>query len=264
MRAERYTHGHHPSVLRSHQWRTAANSAAYLLDRLVPGQDILDVGCGPGTISRDLARLVAPGQVVGIDAAPAVIAQAAAEASEDSVSFQVGNAYALPFDDCSFDIVHAHQLLQHLAEPVTALREMHRVLRPGGLLAVRDADYAGFIWAPPDPVLDRWIALYHEVTARNGADADAGRRLLSWVRAANFSHPVMTSANWTFADPDSRAWWGQLWAERVERSTFAEHAIDYGLSDPAELSEIAKAFHRWADHPDAIFIVPHGEVIAYR
>jgi len=264
VRGERYTHGHHPSVLRSHRWRTAENSAAYLLDRLGPGQDLLDVGCGPGTITRDLARLVAPGMVVGIDAAPTVIAEASAEASGGNVSFRVGDVYTLPFADGSFDIVHAHQVLQHLAEPVAALREMRRVLRPGGLVAVRDADFAGFIWAPSDRLLDRWMALYHAVTARNGAEADAGRRLLAWVRAAGLADPVMTSATWTFADPDTRAWWGQLWAERIELSAFAQQAISYGLSDPLELSEIAQAFQRWARCPDATFIVPHGEVIAFR
>ncbi len=62
-----YTHGHHESVLRSHRWRTAANSAAYLLPYLRPGQDLLDIGCGPGTLTGDLARAVSPGRVVGID-----------------------------------------------------------------------------------------------------------------------------------------------------------------------------------------------------
>src|SRR6188472_2086916 len=70
-RPDTYTHGHHESVLRSHEWRTAENSAAYLLPHLQPGMDLLDVGCGPGTITLDLARLVAPGHVVGVDAAGA-------------------------------------------------------------------------------------------------------------------------------------------------------------------------------------------------
>src|SRR5580658_3161202 len=73
-----YTHGHHESVLRSHTWRTAENSAAYLLPFLQPGLSVLDVGCGPGTITADLALLVAPGEVVGIDASSEVVAQAAA------------------------------------------------------------------------------------------------------------------------------------------------------------------------------------------
>lgn len=259
---ERYTHGHHVSVLRSHRWRTAANSAAYLLGRLSPGQDLLDVGCGPGTITRDFARAVAPGRVVGVDSEASVIQQAAAESTENNLTFQVGDAYALPFEDCSWDVVHAHQLLQHLSDPVSALVEMRRVLRPGGIAAVRDADFAGFIWYPADALLDRWLALYHAVTARNAAQADAGRRLLSWVHAAGFTDAVMTSATWTFADPEARTWWGGLWADRVELSDFATQAVAYELSTPSELAVIAEAFRRWAGQPTGAFIVPHGEVIA--
>jgi ubiquinone/menaquinone biosynthesis C-methylase UbiE len=257
-----YTHGHHPSVLRSHEWRTAENSAGYLLDRLAPGLELLDVGCGPGTITADLARRVAPGRAVGIDSAAEVVARAAERSHVANVSFRVGDVYALPFDDGSFDVVHAHQVLQHLPDPVAALVEMRRVLRVGGVLGVREGDFGGFMWAPSDPVLDRWMALYHQVTARNGAEADAGRHLLRWVRTAGFTEPLMTSSTWTFADPETRAWWGGLWAERVQFSALAEQAVDYGLSDPDELAEIARAFRRWAEDPDATFVIPHGEVLA--
>jgi len=263
---DRYTHGHHPSVLRSHTWRTAQNSAAYALGRLAPGQDLLDVGCGPGTITCDLAELVAPGRVVGIDAAAEVLPRAApgTPGTPGNVSFEVGDVYALAFDDGSFDVVHAHQVLQHLSDPVAALVEMGRVLRPGGSLAVRDGDFAAFAWAPRLAALDRWMELYHQVTARNGAEPDAGRHLLSWVRAAGFCEPVMTSSTWTFADPDARAWWGQLWAERVELSAFAHQALAYGLSDPVELAGMARAFRQWAQDPDATFVIPHGEVLAVK
>jgi len=263
--SETYSHGHHESVLRSHEWRTAENSAAYLLGRLAPGQSLLDVGCGPGTITLDLAARVAPGAVVGIDRADEVIAQAEATRAEracDNVRFAVGDVYALDFDDASFDVVHAHQVLQHLREPVAALRELRRVLRPGGTLAARDSDYAAFVWAPGDPLLDRWNELYHSITARNGAEADAGRYLLGWAQAAGFTEVEAGSATWTFADPERRVWWGSLWADRVEQSAFASQALEYGLSDRDELSAIAGAWRRWAERPDGFFAVLHGEVLA--
>jgi SAM-dependent methyltransferase len=75
-----YTHGHHESVLRSHKWRTVDNSAAYLSPRLTDGMSVLDLGCGPGTITADIGRRVAPGRVLGIDVSATVIEEARRDA----------------------------------------------------------------------------------------------------------------------------------------------------------------------------------------
>src|SRR5665648_716929 len=180
MTSDVYTHGHHESVLRSHSWRTAANSAAHLLPHLREGQRLLDVGCGPGTITVDLATHVAPGPVIGVDTSAEVLERARRYAAElgAPVSFQVGDVYALDFPDASFDVVHAHQVLQHLTDPVAALREIRRVTRPGGVVALREGDYGAMTWYPPSAALEDWRHLYHEVTVANRAEADAGRR---WV-----------------------------------------------------------------------------------
>jgi ubiquinone/menaquinone biosynthesis C-methylase UbiE len=260
-----YTHGHHESVLRSHTWRTAENSSAYLLPHLRAGMSLLDVGCGPGTITADLALLVAPGDVVGIDAAADVVAQAQAHAEDlgvPNLRFEVADLFALGYPDASFDVVHVHQVLQHLGDPAAALVELRRVLRPDGVLAARDSDYGAFTWAPVDPRLDRWLELYFAVTARNGHDARIGPRLLGLAHEAGFGDVVASSSTWTYADPEARAWWGSLWADRVRYSRFAEQAVEYGLSDAAELSSIADAFTRWADSDDAIFVIPHVEILA--
>ena len=259
-----YTHGHHESVLRSHRWRTAENSAGYLLPHLRPGLDLLDVGCGPGNLTLDLARRVAPGRVLGLDAAADAVDAARADAPIDgpTVEFAAGDVYALDLEDASFDVVHAHQVLQHLADPVAALREMRRVVRPDGLVAVRDSDYAAMVWAPRDPRLDRWLALYHDLTRRNRAEADAGRFLLGWAQAAGFREITATTSTWTFADPDTRAGWGSLWADRVTESSYATQAIEHGLADEAELADLADAFRTWAAAPDGFFAILHGEVLA--
>jgi SAM-dependent methyltransferase len=260
-----YTHGHHESVLRSHTWRTAENSAGYLLPRLRPGLSLLDVGCGPGTITLDLARIVAPGPVIGLDASEEVVTQAralAAESDASNVRFEVGDLFALKYDDARFDVVHAHQVLQHLVDPVTALVELRRVLRPDGVLAARDSDYGAFGWAPADPALDRWIEIYLAVTARNGHDARIGPALLGLAHAAGFSDVTVSSTTWTFADPASQQWWGGLWADRVQYSRFAEQAVAYGLSNIEELASIGQAFLNWAGSPDGVFVVPHTEILA--
>jgi len=259
-----YTHGHHESVLRSHTWRTAENSARYLLPELRPGLSLLDAGCGPGTITVDLARRVAPGRVLGVDRSPDVLAQAAAHAADQGVALEVqpADVYALPFPDASFDVVHAHQLLQHVDDPVRALVEMRRVLRPDGLIAARDSDYACFAWAPPDPLLTRWLDLYRAVARRNGGEPDAGRFLKGWALGAGFREVRATSSTWTYADPESCAWWGSLWADRCELSSLGEQAVAAGLSTPDELAAIATAFRNWSKQPDAFFMVPHGEILA--
>jgi len=209
-------------------------------------------------------RPVAPGRVVGIDRAEAPLADARAAATASgsaNVSFAVGDAYALAFDDASFDVVHAHQVLQHLGDPITALVEMRRVRRPDGLVAVRDSDYAAMTWFPADPLLDRWLALYQGIARGNGGEPDAGRRLLSWGRAAGFGDIEASASTWCFATPDDRAWWGGLWADRVTDSAFATQAVERGASDPTELARISAAWRSWATQPDGWFAVVHGELL---
>jgi SAM-dependent methyltransferase len=262
--SDTYMHGHHESVLRSHRWRTAENSAGYLLSELVPGRRVLDVGCGPGTITLDLARRVAPGLVVAVDRDPGVLEAARADALAQqvtNVTYDEGDVYALAFPERSFDVVHAHQVLQHLSDPVAALAEMRRVCAPGGVVAARDSDYAAFTWFPADPDLTRWLALYHDVARANGAEPDAGRRLLAWAHSSGFTDVEASASVWCYAASAERAWWGGLWADRVVASAFAEQAVGFGLSTPGELDRLAAAWRRWAAAPDGWFAILHGEVL---
>jgi SAM-dependent methyltransferase len=260
-----YTHGHHDSVLRSHRWRTADNSAGYLLPHLRAGMSLVDVGCGPGTITCDLARRLDPGQVIGVDASPAIVAQARADAVDDgpdSLSFETGTVFDLRFTDGAFDVVHAHQVLQHVGDPVAALVEMRRVCRPGGIVAARDGDYPGFRYYPDDPELERAIAAYGELTRQNGANWDAGRRLVAWAHRAGFTSVAASASTWCFATPEDRAWWGGLWADRFTQSALAGQLVDHHIATPADLESFAAAWLRWAASPDGWFVAVHGEIIA--
>jgi SAM-dependent methyltransferase len=257
-----YTHGHHESVLRSHRWRTAENSAAYLLTELEPHMRILDVGCGPGTITAGLADRVPRGHVTGIDTAPEIVAEARELIKgRGNLQFTAGDVYALGHPSASFDVVHAHQVLQHLRDPVAALREMRRVCRPGGLIAVRDGDYGAMTWYPDLPVLDDWLALYHRVARGNGGEPDAGRRLHVWARQAGLTQLTISSSTWTFATARELAWWGGLWADRTVSSSYADRAIEGGYATEADLRRIAEGWRAWAGHQDAWFAVVNGEVI---
>src|SRR3954467_6719155 len=238
-----YTHGHGDEVLRAYRWRSAENSAGYLLPALRPGLDLLDVGCGPGSITVDLAARVAPGRVLGVDVASAPLEQARELAARAGVQaeFRGGGGYALEGDDGSVHVVHAHQVLQHLTDPVAALREMARVCRPGGVIGVRDVDYGGFLTFPADPGLDRWLDVYYGVARANGAEPDAGRRLLSWAHAAGLRDVTASTSSWCYASAAEREWWGNSWAGRAtsSASAFAEQAVAYGLATSADLEDIA-------------------------
>jgi SAM-dependent methyltransferase len=260
----RYTHGHAESVLRSHRTRTAANSAAYLLPELRPGLSLLDVGSGPGTITVDLAEHVAPGRVTALETSDAVLQHAMAEVARrgcGTVDFAVGDVLALDYPAGTFDVVHAHQVLQHIADPVAAVREMVRVCRPGGLVAARDGDYGGFIWYPQSPGLDRWNELYHAAARANGGEPDAGRHLLAWARAAGCGDVRASSSTWCYSDPDSRAAWGGTWADRITSSDIADQLLGSGLATADELRQVATAWHDWAADPDGWISVLHGEIL---
>ena len=263
--AERYTHGYHRVIVGSYTKRTAEVCAAFLLPRLQPDAVVLDLGCGPGTITTGLGRYA--GRVVGLDKSAEMVEAArnhATDCGQANVSFQEGSVYNLPWSDATFDVVYAHQVLQHLSNPVEALSEARRVLKPGGQVAVRDSDYGTMVHAPVIPAIERWRELYHQVAAANGGEADAGRYLLSWVTEAGFAEPVATTSTTTWADPDGRAEWGEMWAVRATDSDFANHAVGNGLATRAELHEIADGFRQWASRPDGFWAWLNGEVIGTR
>lgn len=254
-----------PSVIVDHARRSAANSAGFALDRLQPGMRLLDAGCGPGTITCDLARIVAPGEVVGIDPAPQAINHArtfALECSITNVRFEVGDIYALDRRSASFDVVYANQVLRHLARPVEALSELRRILVPGGLLTVREADFGTIVHSPHEPRLDRWLELYTAVMRVRGGEAHAGRHLAEWVDAAAFVDISVTTSTSTYADPASRLRWSDRWVNRLLGTDLGRLAIEHRLTSREELEDLAEAWRTWASGPNAFAAFLHGEVVA--
>lgn len=262
--ADPYSHGHHASVVSRHARRTVEHDASRLLPRLRAGMRLLDVGCGPGTITTGLARAVAPGEVVGIDVSADVLDEARAHATEvgaTNVRFETASAYALPYEARSFDVVHAHQVLHHLATPVVALTEMRRVLRDDGIVALREADYSTMSAWPRSASIDRWLEVYLAIAARNGVEAEAGRQLRSWVLAAGFRDVEVTATVELMADPAEAADWGRSWAERTLHSNFRAQALEYGIATEEEITAIARGWEAWAESPNAFFMFVHVECI---
>ena len=263
-----YTHGHHESVLRSHTWRTAANSAGYLLSSLSPHMHILDVGCGPGTITADLAALAHRGQVIGLDSSEDVLEQArdtAAKRGLNNIRFEVGDVRKLSYADATFDVVHVHQVLQHLSDPVQALREMRRVTKKGGIVAVRETDFSAMTWYPEVAGMKDWQDLYLRVARANGGEPNAGRRLHVWARQAGFDPGNLTASagTWCYHSSQERAWWSGLWADRTVASSFAESALRSGNATREDLDRIAAIWREWGGQEDGWFAILHGELLCH-
>lgn len=259
-----YTHGYHGSVLRSHANRGIENSAAYMEHLLVPNQRLLDVGSGVGTLTADFAERVGPSFVTALEVtqeAKTLTQARLAERGIAGVSCVVGDAHALPFADASFQIVHAHQVLQHVQDPVQVLREMKRVCTPGGYVVARDSDYGGFVWHPHLPALDHWMALYQRANRENGGHPNAGRYLLAWAQEAGFKDIVPSSSTWCYGTPETRAWWGGMWADRILESKISSQILDQKLATRQDLDAISKAWRCWAADPAGWFSLLHGEII---
>lgn len=271
--ATEYLHGHHASVLRSHSWRTVENSCPHLLPYLDnPSAKILDVGCGPGTISVDLAARVPQGFVYAIDPSAEVIEKARKHAEEKGITnvrFEVGDIFdwsALNgVEEAAFDIVHAHQVLQHLQDPLGAMKEMLRLAKPGGVLAVRDCNYSAMDWYPEHPGMQKWKDLYIKVAYGLKAHPNIGKRLHAVALEAGFPRSDIDAsvAAWTFSTPEERHFWCDLWAERTVKSDYKQRALNGGHATEQDLEEIAATWREMEKKEDGWFAVINGQIICH-
>lgn len=248
--------------------RNATTHARFFLPYLSTGMNLLDGGCGPGAITADLANVVSPGKVTGIDVDESQITAARANAVENgvtNVSFQVGSLYKLPFPDESFDAVFSHAVMEHLSEPLTALQEMKRVLKKEGIIGVRCGDTGAFMIAPADPDLQQVFNLWEKVYWHHGREPRFGRFLLGMLRKAGFSR-IRSSASsdlWT-ESPESTAVHAELVATVCEDSWFAEQVIELGFADRRTLDNISNAWRAVVKNPDVFISEARGEAVGWK
>ena len=259
-----YTHGHHESVLRSHTWRTAENSCAYLLPELRPGQGLLDVGCGPGTITADLALLVAPGGVVGLDAlggggGPSRDAHGRARAGQPPLRGGRSPRARLPGRELrrgprapgspapDRPAGGADRAPTGAAPRRRARGPRRRLRRSRGLPPTRCSTAGSSCTSPSPPTTATTTVSVGASSSGAPGRVQRGRRVLVHLDLRRRRDPGLVGR--PVGRPGAplaicRAGHGL----RIERT--------------AELEEIAAAFTRWAGAPDGVFFVPHVEILA--
>jgi ubiquinone/menaquinone biosynthesis C-methylase UbiE len=231
--------------------RTAESHAAFFLPLLHKNAKLLDVGCGPGTITRGLAARVAPAEAVGVDRAAAQLEIArTAPGHPQNLRYLDASVYALPFADGYFDAVFGHALFEHLAEPVRAARELRRVLRPGGVIGLCSPDWDGFILAPEEPGLDEALALYRKVQEVNGGNTRAGRKLGEWLGEAGFKDAHMDARLECYPD---RPLIGEYLAERLDRTAMDAEELKRAGAQAADAERAAAALRRWQARDGSLF-----------
>ncbi len=242
----------------SYTGRDIEVEAGFILPHLKPGMSLLDCGCGPGAITFGLADAVAPGRVVGADIEPAMIEQAtrlAAEEGIQNVEFRVGDIYDLPFEDGEFDVVFSHSVTEHLSDPVRALRELHRVAKPGGLAGIVKTDWTFPFIVPESEGFSKFFELFEGGFNRIGGSLNRGRYLGAYMREAGFEViEVRNQVSNAFGDTTV------ITAERfiswLDNIPLFRESVELGITSESELDAARTGMREWAAHPDAYFSLP--------
>ncbi len=250
-------------TIRYLQSRGIAREAAFFLPYVRPGMTLLDCGCGPGSITLGLAESLAPGTVTGIDRDASrieIAEQSASERGTANVRFQTADVLDLPFSDASFDAVFAHAVLQHVREPLRALAEMRRVLKPGGVIGLRDDDRGSVVIAPHAPEVVRLIELLTMVEELNGGDPRVGRRYRELLRTSGFGEVAISASCEYDADAAATRRRASL-AVRAAREFVGPVAVEQGWSTQEEMERLVAACESRGESPDAFSAVIWCEAV---
>jgi ubiquinone/menaquinone biosynthesis C-methylase UbiE len=255
---EHYLPGYTSNASNFMAQRSAQSHAAFVLPKLRSGLRTLDCGCGPGTITFGLARLVSPAEVIGMDRETSQVEIARASAAAQAISnvrFESGSVYELPFSDDSFDVVFAHAVFEHLNEPLHALTEIWRVLRPEGLIALRSPDWGGFLIAPESEQLQAALEYYQTLQIQNGGDVHVGRKFKALLRQAGF-HDMEFSASYECYC--ALEFIGEYLAQRIDLSSTAQT----NTSEKRRIENFSKTIREWSRDQDGVFAQSWCEILA--
>ena len=247
--------------------RNAETHAAHLLPHLRSCSRVLDLGCGPGTISVGLAKAIEPGELHGIDMEESqiMIARASAAAGgHHNTTFHVGDATDLPFDDDYFDAVNTHAVLMHIPDTEGTLSEVMRVLKTGGVLASREMITEASFVGPEDAVdKSAWDTFGRLISARGG-HPNMGRNLKNVFVNAGFVD-VEASGSFDFFDSlDDVAFFHAFVNQWFLSDEVAGPATQFGIATKEQFDKWRDDMDRWDGHPGAIAAIAFGEAVGFK
>lgn len=247
--------------------RNAETHAAHLLPHLRPGSRVLDVGCGPGSISVGLAKAIEPGELYGIDleASQIEIARASAAAGgHANAGFQVGDATDLQFENNSFDAAHTHAVLMHVPDTEKALGEIMRVLKPGGVLASREVvTYSSFV-GPGEAIDDEAWSTFSKLVSASGGHPDMGLNLKNVFVDAGFKDVEWSASFDVFSTPEDAAFFHAFVNEWFLSDEVVNQATQAGLATVEQFEKWRAEMDVWDGHPGAVSALAFGEAIGFK
>jgi ubiquinone/menaquinone biosynthesis C-methylase UbiE len=264
---EQYTMGYGNAATTIMSLRTAERHAAFFLPYLQPGMTVLDCGCGPGTITAGFANVVAPGEVVGTEIEYSQVELARRNAINrcvQNVRFETADLYELPFPDNSFDAVFISAVLGNLRKPISGVREAYRVLKPGGVIGVKEFDHGGDLLYPSELALEKYAELYIRLRTEFGHDPHSGRKIGALLFQAGFEELKFSAVYESFTGVILHTF-ADLSAELLEQGwddNWGDKYLTRGWATPDDLKEMADAWKRFADTPGAIFAAAWCEAVA--
>ena len=260
-----YTMGYNEDFRQLLDRRSAATHAFHLLPHLKPGLRVLDFGCGPGTISVGLAERVAPGELHGIDMEESQIElgrAAAAAGGHDNMTFHVGNVTSLPFEDDYFDVAHCHAVLMHIPDTQPALAEVKRVLKPGGIIASREAIVASsFLEPQPQEITDAW-GVFSNLVQGNGGHPHFGKELKGALLEAGFADIRCSASFDFFSAPEDVAFLHGFISDWFFSPAVIAALTHFGLATEGEIARWRELLDEWRENPAASGAIAFGEAIA--
>jgi SAM-dependent methyltransferase len=242
------------------QSRQAMKEAGFLIPFLTEGMSIVDVGCGQGTITTDLAEIVAPGLVRGFDLQKEHIEKARTLAKDRGLTnaqFEVGDVYAPPFDKDSCDLAFAHMVFMHLPDPEEALRKVIDLVKPGGLIATKDRGAHNHILGRNSDHVKRASEIASatiDAGSGNPFGMGIGEVMNRLCREAGLD-VIQVSASLDVRLASTRT-------SEPLRGPFGQRAIEAGVTTQAELDEVLRQIEEWRSDPDAYYTLDAFEVVS--